>query len=76
MVTQAEAIRIKDSFSAQHLGRNGVSAVGVGQDGSGAPVLIVHLDARLKGTATSVPDVIEGLPVRIEWTGPFSKQSS
>ena len=75
MVTQAEAMRIKDAFSTQHLGRNGVSAVGIGQDDGGAPVLVVHLDASLKDTATSVPEAVEGLPVRVEWTGPYRKQS-
>jgi hypothetical protein len=76
MVTHAEAVRIKDAFSAQRLGRDGVSAVGVGQDDSGAPVLVVHLDVGSTDAASGIPDAVEGLPVRIEWTGPFHKQSS
>jgi hypothetical protein len=75
MVTEAEALRIKDAFSEQHLGRDGVCAVGVGQDQDGAPVLVVHLDAERTEAPSGVPAVIEGLPVRIERTGPFRAQS-
>lgn len=76
MVTRAEAMRIKDAFSAEHLGRDGVCAVGLGQDEGGAPVLAVQVDASLKNTALNIPDEVGGLPVRVEWTGPFRAQSS
>jgi hypothetical protein len=75
MVTDAEAMRIKDAVSEQHLGKNGVSGVGIGQDEEGAPVLVVHMDADRTGPPPGLPPVIDGLAVRIERTGPFRAQS-
>lgn len=75
MVTDAEAMQIKDAFSEQHLGRNGICAVGIGRDEEGTPVLVVHVDAEQAEEPPSLPSVIDGLAVRIERTGPFRAQS-
>jgi hypothetical protein len=77
MVTFEEALGIKDSFSESHLGRFGVCGVGVGQDDTGAPILVVHVDpdATSPEGDGAIPDQIGDLPVRIEQTGPFRAQA-
>jgi hypothetical protein len=75
MVTFDDALRIKDKFSESHLGRHGVSGVGVGKDDNGEPVLVVHVDADAAAADGAIPDKIDDLAVRIERTGPFSAQA-
>jgi hypothetical protein len=52
----------------------GVHGVGLESD-DGAPILAVYVTANPRLPSPSFPPEIEGLPVRVHHTEPFSKQS-
>lgn len=74
MASEQEVKEIKRRNSAWLLQQPGVSGVGVEKDGSGNFVLAVHLDASQPGAGATVPDSIEGCPIKQIKSGPFTKQ--
>ena len=74
MASEKEIKEIKRRHSAQLLQQPGVCGVGVEKDERGDFVLTVHLDATRKDAGRTVPDSIEGCPVKRIRSGPFTKQ--
>jgi hypothetical protein len=74
MASEQEVLDIKRRLSARLLGQPGISGVGVEKDEQGNFVLAVHLDPAHPAPGTTIPDVVEGVPVRRIRSGPFLKQ--
>jgi hypothetical protein len=74
MASEKEVKEIKRRHSARLLEQPGVCGVGVEKDGHGGFVLAVHLDATSSDAGLTVPDSIEGCPVKLIRSGPFTKQ--
>jgi hypothetical protein len=74
MVTEQTAKEIKRKHSAWVLRQPGVCGVGVEKDSNGQFVLAVHLDANHSDAGVTIPESIEGCPVRRIASGPFTKQ--
>jgi hypothetical protein len=69
-----QAIReLKRRHSARLMQQRGVSAVGIEKDDSGGYVIAVHLTADDPDARKSLPDEIEGYPIRYVISGPFQK---
>lgn len=75
MASEQEVKEIKRRVSAQLLREPGVCGVGVEQDKDGNFVLVVHIDATRLDAAASVPDFIEGCPVKRIASGPFTRRT-
>jgi len=74
MATEQEITAIKRKHSAWLLRQPGVCGAGVEKDESGNYVLAVHLDASDPNAGTTVPDSLDGAPVKRIRSGPFRKQ--
>jgi hypothetical protein len=74
MTREVEVRQIKRRHSAELLGRPGVCGVGVEKDETGDFILAIHLESNDPAIRASLPDQIEGHPVRFVVSGPFRKQ--
>jgi hypothetical protein len=74
MPSEQEVVEIKRRYSARLLQQTGVCGVGVEKDDAGNFYLAVHLDATNPRAGESVPNSIEGAPVKRVRSGPFVKQ--
>jgi len=74
MVTEQEAKRVKNKHSVRLLQEPGVCGIGVEKDAHGGFLLAIHLDASRPDAGSTVPDDIEGCPVRRVSSGPFVAQ--
>jgi hypothetical protein len=73
-MTDDEMRALKRRHSFQLLKLPGVSGVGVTHDAQGQPRLTLFLAADTPEIRAALPQAIEGQPVHIEVSGPFSKQ--
>ena len=73
MPTEQEVRDIKRRHSAKLLQQPGVCGVAVEKNEQGNFVLAIHLDATKPDAGATVPDSIEGCPIRRHRTGPFVK---
>jgi hypothetical protein len=71
MATHDEIRSIKDRHSQELLGKPGVSGVGIEKDEGGDYILVVHLAD--ESARKSLPDQLEGHPIRYVQSGPFVK---
>ena len=69
MATEQQITDLKNRHAQRLLSKKGVSGVGVEKDESGGYLLAVHLD----DPQASIPDQIEGFPVKRIVGGPFRK---
>ena len=74
MASEQTVLEIKRKHSAELLRQPGVCGVGVEKDDTGQFVLAVHIDPSQPNADRSVPDFIEGCPVKRIHSGPFTKQ--
>jgi hypothetical protein len=74
MATLKELKPVKRRNSADLLRRPGVCGVDIETDSQGEAVLTVHLETDDPSIRKSLPDEIEGYPVKYVRTGPFEKQ--
>lgn len=74
MATEQEVKQVKSRYSARLLQQPGICGVGVDKDEQGNFVLAVHLDATRPDAGATIPDFIEGCPVRRVRSGPFVRQ--
>jgi hypothetical protein len=63
--------RVKRDAEREWLALPGVVAVGIGQDGGGAPVIVVSVEALTESVRESLPPQREGVAVEIRVTGPI-----
>ena len=54
----------------------GVAGVGVERDSGGGFLIAIHLATHDPDVRAGLPDVIEGCPVRVDYSGPFRKLPS
>lgn len=74
MDTEA-ARQIKKRWSRELMQRPDVVGVGLEEDAQGRPVLVVHVLADAAGgTQPGLPAEVDGMPVRIERSGPIRAQ--
>jgi len=73
-VSEQEVREIKRRHSSRLLQQPGVCGVAVEKDERGDFVLTVHLDATQPNAGATIPDSIEGCPVRRVQSGPFTKR--
>jgi hypothetical protein len=73
VATEQQIKQVKSRHSARLLQQPGVCGVGVEKDEHGGFALTVHLDATQPDAGATVPDSIEGCPVRRVRSGPFTK---
>jgi hypothetical protein len=73
MLSENEVREIKRRHSAHLLQQPGVCGVAVEKADDRGFVLAIHLDATRADAGATVPDEIEGCPVRRERSGPFVK---
>jgi len=74
MPSEQEVAEIKRRHSARLLQQPGVCGVGVEKDQAGNFYLAVHLDSSNAATTATLPDSIEGAPLKVIRSGPFTKQ--
>ena len=74
MLSEEEVKAIKRRNSARLLGEPGVSGIGVEKNAEGEFVLAVHLDTTQPNAGATIPDFIEGCPVKRVRSGPFSRR--
>lgn len=72
MTTEDQAYDIKRRHSADLMGQPGVCGVGVEKDENGAFVLAIHLESDAPEVTEKLPRAIEGLPVKLIRSGPFT----
>jgi hypothetical protein len=70
-LTVAAASAVKRRHSRELLALEDVVGHGIGESADGTPVIEVYLGRRNARTKARVPAAIEGIPVRVEVTGPF-----
>ena len=75
MATEEEVKEIKRRHSDRLLQEPGVCGIGVEKDKEGNYVLAVHLDATHLDAGATIPDFIEGCPVRRIPSGPFTRRA-
>ena len=73
MRTEKEINDLKAKYADQLFTNPGVSGVGVERDQQGIPILTVHLDSLHPDAKASLPDEIEGYPIKYIVSGPFQK---
>lgn len=61
---------VKARHEARLMARPGVVAVGIGSDAEGRQAIIVSLDRERPDVRASVPEELEGYPVRVQVIGP------
>lgn len=66
---QAKALRIKRQYQMEWLSLEGVTAVGLGQIGESMGIIISMEDEKHK-KQTLIPTEIEGIPIKVEVSGP------
>ncbi len=71
-MNEDEVRAIKQRHSPDLLRRPGVSGVGVEKDESGGFVIALHLDTTDPLVHEQLPKEIEGVPVRLIRSGPFT----
>lgn len=76
MATFEELKAVKRRHSADLLRREGVCGVDIDQDASGQPMIAVHLDSDDPDVRSSLPDELEGHPLKFVQTGPIRKQAA
>ena len=73
MASQEELKEVKQRHAPRLLKQRGVSGVGIEKNDAGDFVLVVHLDSDDPEVRKTLPDKIEGHPVRYVQSGPFRK---
>jgi hypothetical protein len=73
MATFNEVREVKRRHSADLLKTPGVCGIDIDTDVSGAAVLVVHLDTHDPSMSGTLPDQLDGVPVRYVYTGPVRK---
>jgi hypothetical protein len=76
MVSEEEVKAIKRRHSPRLLHEPGVCGIGVEKDQNGNFVITVHLDATQPDAGATVPDSIEGCPVKLVRSGPFTAEAA
>ena len=74
MASEQELREIKRKHSAWVLQQPGVCGFGIERDDTGNFVLAVHLDSTHPTAGATVPESIDGHPVKRIHSGPFTKQ--
>jgi hypothetical protein len=74
MASEEEVKEIKRRHAARLLREPGVCGVGVEKDKAGNFVLAVHVDGTRLDAGATVPDFIEGCPVKRIRSGPFTRR--
>jgi hypothetical protein len=72
MPTENDLGAIKAKHSKRLLSMPGVSGVGIERTEIGEPILTVYLEHA--GARDTLPDRLEGFPIRYIVTGPFQKR--
>jgi hypothetical protein len=73
MPTEDEVKQVKRKYSADLLKEPGVCGVGVEKNENGEYILAVHLDSAVPNAGTTIPDSLDGSPIRKDFGGPFTK---
>jgi hypothetical protein len=66
----ASVQEVKARHEARLMAQPGVVAVGIGRDSDGKEAIVVSLDSDRPEARQSVPQALEGYPVRIQVIGP------
>lgn len=74
MATFEEAKQIKRKHSARLLKTPGVCGVDVQSDAQGQGFICIHLDAQCAAAEAELAKDLDGVPVKLFYTGPFEKQ--
>jgi hypothetical protein len=74
MASEHDIKAVKRKHSAWVLQQPGVCGFGIEKDEKGGFVLAVHLDPNHPDAGGSIPDSLEGFPVKRMRSGPFEKQ--
>jgi hypothetical protein len=74
MGKEQEIKEVKRRHSAWMLRQPGVCGFGIEKDENGILVLTVHLDSTKADAGTTVPELIDGFPVKRLRSGPFAKR--
>ena len=74
MRTEQEVREIKRRHSPQLLRQPGVCGVGVEKDDAGRYVIAIHLDTNDPAVSRTLPTQLDGCPVKLIRSGPFSRQ--
>lgn len=75
MSKEDELRAIKRRHSAHLLQQKGVSGVGIEEDETGEPVLVIHIASDDEETENRLPKELEGHRVLFRRSGPFRKLS-
>jgi hypothetical protein len=75
-MTEDEVRAIKQRHSPQLLSQPGVCGVGVEKDETGSFFIALHLDTNDPAAHQRLPRTLDGAPVRIVHSGPFSALST
>lgn len=75
MATFDEAQQVKRKHSPRLLKTPGVCGVDVQSDAQGQGLICIHLDAEKPAAKAELPTDLDGVPVKLLYTGPFEKQS-
>jgi hypothetical protein len=62
---------VKERYSARFLSMPGISGIGVEHDAVLGPHIVIHVDERREELPESLPNELEGVPVRVVADGPF-----
>lgn len=60
---------VKARHESRLMGQPGVVAVGIGRDADGREAIVVSLDRERPGARQSLPQALEGYPVRVQVIG-------
>jgi len=61
---------VKARHESRLMAQPGVVAVGVGRDSQGADTIVVSLDRERPEVRASLPETLDGYPVRVQVIGP------
>lgn len=75
MASFEELKRVKRRYAAGLLRRPGVNGVDIDEDESGQPIIAIHLESDDPAIRASLPDQLDGHPLKFVETGPIRKQS-
>ena len=73
MASFEEAKLVKRRHSSALLQKPGVCGVDIQTNSAGEATIHVHLDPQV-ADSKEIPDDLDGIPVKCEFTGPFKKQ--
>lgn len=65
-----QAIKVKQRYEKTWLGQKGVVAVGIGKVGNSIGI-VVSVENSTDLETIQIPDTVEGIPTRLQVTGPF-----